>query len=123
MTRVRGMVGFAVAVFLVPVVLVRPGMGWGNDGHQMINRLAAAALPKDVPEFLRSPAAQEAMAKYSGQWFISMGNHECDTSAEVCVHGGTGGTDTWDVLRRLAGLDDAEIAALVEDRVVAGARP
>jgi hypothetical protein len=58
------MVGFAVAVFLVPVVLVRPGMGWGNDGHQMINRLAAAALPKDVPEFLRSPAAQEAMAYY-----------------------------------------------------------
>ena len=37
--------------------------------------------------------------------------------------GGTVGTDTWDVLRRLAGLDDAEIAALVEDRVVAGARP
>jgi hypothetical protein len=37
----------------------------------MINRLAVAALPADVPEFLRSPAAQDAMA-YMGpqpdQW-------------------------------------------------------
>jgi hypothetical protein len=30
---------------------------WGNEGHRMINRLAASALPADVPEFLRSPAA------------------------------------------------------------------
>ena len=30
----------------------------------MINRLAAAALPKDVPEFLRSAAAQDAMEYY-----------------------------------------------------------
>jgi len=30
---------------------------WGNDGHRMINRLAASTLPADVPEFLRSPAA------------------------------------------------------------------
>jgi hypothetical protein len=30
---------------------------WGNEGHRMINRLAASALPADVPDFLRSPAA------------------------------------------------------------------
>ena len=30
---------------------------WGNDGHRMINRLAAASLPADMPEFLRTPAA------------------------------------------------------------------
>ena len=29
---------------------------WGNDGHRMINKLAASTLPADVPAFLRSPA-------------------------------------------------------------------
>lgn len=32
---------------------------WGNDGHQMINRLAASGLPAEVPEFLRSAAGVE----------------------------------------------------------------
>ncbi len=31
--------------------------GWGNDGHRMINRLAAEHLPADLPEFLRAPGA------------------------------------------------------------------
>lgn len=30
---------------------------WGNEGHRMINRLAAANLPAEVPAFLRSEAA------------------------------------------------------------------
>jgi hypothetical protein len=30
---------------------------WGNEGHRMINRLAANALPADVPAFLNSGAA------------------------------------------------------------------
>jgi hypothetical protein len=30
---------------------------WGNEGHRMINRLAATSLPADVPAFLRSDAA------------------------------------------------------------------
>jgi hypothetical protein len=52
---------------------IRPGLGWvcivlvlvqaqlagawGNEGHRMINRLAAAALPADVPAFLHTEAA------------------------------------------------------------------
>ena len=33
---------------------------WGNEGHRIINRLAAATLPADVPAFLRSqPAIDE----------------------------------------------------------------
>jgi hypothetical protein len=44
--------------------LVEQSAAWGNDGHKMINRLAAAALPGDVPEFLRSPAALDAMEYY-----------------------------------------------------------
>jgi hypothetical protein len=31
--------------------------GWGNDGHQIINRLAASNLPSEVPAFLRSESA------------------------------------------------------------------
>jgi hypothetical protein len=30
---------------------------WGNEGHRLINRLAASTLPADVPAFLRSDAA------------------------------------------------------------------
>jgi hypothetical protein len=30
---------------------------WGNEGHRLVNKLAAGALPADVPEFLRSEAA------------------------------------------------------------------
>src|SRR5580658_960857 len=34
-----------------------PARSWGNEGHRMINQLAAAALPADVPAFLRTEAA------------------------------------------------------------------
>jgi hypothetical protein len=30
---------------------------WGNEGHRMVNRLAASSLPADVPAFLRSKDA------------------------------------------------------------------
>ena len=53
-----------VAVALVPMMLVEQSVAWGNDGHKMINRLAAAALPADVPEFLRSQSALDAMEYY-----------------------------------------------------------
>ena len=32
---------------------------WGNEGHRIINRLALANLPGDVPAFLRSEAAKK----------------------------------------------------------------
>ena len=60
----RGLVRVAVAGVLVPAMCVQPGFGWGREGHRMINRLAAEALPKDVPEFLRSAGAVEAMEWY-----------------------------------------------------------
>ncbi len=53
-----------VAAALVPMMLVQQSFAWGSDGHRMINRLAAQTLPKDVPEFLRSPAAVDAMEYY-----------------------------------------------------------
>ena len=62
--RISGLVRLVVGVALVPMMLVEQSAAWGNDGHKMINRLAAAALPSDVPEFLRSRAAQDAMEYY-----------------------------------------------------------
>lgn len=47
----------ALAALLATAVASPLARAWGNDGHRMINRLAAANLPADVPAFLRSPAA------------------------------------------------------------------
>ena len=58
------MVRIGVAVGLLPLMLVQQGLAWGRDGHMMINRLAGMALPTDVPEFLRSKEAVEALEYY-----------------------------------------------------------
>ncbi len=55
---------FIAASMLVPVLAVSPAFGWGSDGHKMINRLAGAALPPDVPVFLRSPEGLDALAYF-----------------------------------------------------------
>jgi hypothetical protein len=44
--------GLFCQVFTTPAA-----RAWEHDGHTMINRLAAASLPADVPAFLRTPAA------------------------------------------------------------------
>jgi hypothetical protein len=59
-----GLVRAGVAVVLLPLLVVQPAFGWGSDGHMLINRLAGAALPADVPAFLRSPAAVDALEYY-----------------------------------------------------------
>ncbi len=64
MAKLVGMVRIAAAVTLLPVMLVQQGLAWGRDGHMMINRLAGAALPADVPEFLRSKEALDALEYY-----------------------------------------------------------
>jgi len=51
----------ASAFFLLPLLAVSPALAWGPDGHKMINRLAGAALPPDVPAFLRSPEGLNAL--------------------------------------------------------------
>jgi hypothetical protein len=50
----------AFALFLaslLPFLLPRSAFAWGNEGHRLINKLAASSLPADVPAFLRSEAA------------------------------------------------------------------
>jgi hypothetical protein len=45
------------ATLLCLLVAPLAARAWENDGHRMINRLAASTLPADVPAFLRTPAA------------------------------------------------------------------
>ena len=52
------------AVVLLPMMLVQQSFAWGMDGHMMINRLAGATLPEDVPEFLRSYGGIQALEYY-----------------------------------------------------------
>jgi hypothetical protein len=54
----------SAALLLLPLLAVQPAFGWGSDGHMLINRLAGAALPSDVPAFLRTPATLDAMEYY-----------------------------------------------------------
>ena len=51
----RLVAGALIAFLFQPV----PGLGWGNGGHRLVNRLAAASLPADVPAFMRTTAAIE----------------------------------------------------------------
>ncbi|MGH9598021.1 MAG: S1/P1 nuclease [Edaphobacter sp.] len=64
MMRLARVVRIVAAVTLLPVMLVQPGLAWGREGHAIINRLAGESLPKDVPAFLRSKAAIEALEYY-----------------------------------------------------------
>ena len=54
----------AAAIFLLPLLTVQQAFAWGMDGHMLINRLAGASLPTDLPAFLRTPAALDALAYY-----------------------------------------------------------
>ncbi len=45
---------------LTVLLLANSAWPWGNEGHMMINRVAAEKLPPDVPAFLRDAADQLA---------------------------------------------------------------
>ena len=47
----------ATASLLCLAALPPAARAWGNEGHRLINRLAAETLPSEVPAFLRSPDA------------------------------------------------------------------
>jgi hypothetical protein len=64
MPRVLPGLRLASALVLLPLLSAQPALAWGRDGHMMINRIAGAALPADVPAFLRSPAALDALEYY-----------------------------------------------------------
>src|ERR1700744_2405240 len=47
----------ALAAMAVCAALSPAAHAWGNEGHKLVNKLGAAALPADVPDFLRTQAA------------------------------------------------------------------
>ena len=47
-------------ILLIVLFLANSAFPWGNEGHMMINRVAAEKLPPDVPAFLRN--AEEQLA-------------------------------------------------------------
>jgi hypothetical protein len=64
MKRAYGFFRVAAAVVLLPALLVQQSFAWGMDGHMLINRLAGESLPEDVPAFLRTAAAIDALEYY-----------------------------------------------------------
>jgi len=58
-TYPRRALGIPVRFIVLSCLVFTPktGLAWGNEGHRMINRLAASNLPADAPSFLRSEAA------------------------------------------------------------------
>ena len=59
--RVRRALRTASAMALLPLLCIPQSYAWGNEGHREINRVAAMALPADVPAFLHSPEASSAI--------------------------------------------------------------
>jgi len=49
-----------IPCLLTVLLLANSAWPWGNEGHMMINRVAAEKLPSDVPAFLRNAAEQLA---------------------------------------------------------------
>ena len=57
-SQMRNMPTVSVIIVLAIILSHAPfAYAWGNEGHRIINRLAAANLPPDAPAFLHSEAA------------------------------------------------------------------
>jgi hypothetical protein len=57
-TALRALRVVLPAAGLFSLVLAPPASrAWGNEGHRIVNKLAASTLPPDVPAFLRSQTA------------------------------------------------------------------
>lgn len=54
MSKLRTFAAIAVLIALLSTQLI----GWGDDGHRMINRVAAEHEPQSMPQFFRGAVAQ-----------------------------------------------------------------
>ncbi len=50
-------IGLTLGLVLATAVAPQAAFGWGASGHRMISELAMAALPAELPAFLRTPDA------------------------------------------------------------------
>ena len=53
----RRNVGRQAALLCLGLLVTQPGFAWSNRGHRMINKVAAEALPPDMPAFLHTPSS------------------------------------------------------------------
>lgn len=54
--------------WILPLVVAQAvAMAWDYEGHRLVNQLALLSLPKDFPNFVRTPKAQERIAFLSGE--------------------------------------------------------
>ena len=67
MTRSRHWFQLLASATLLPILSTQQSLAWGPDGHSLVNRLAGKNLPADVPAFLRSSSALDALAYYSSE--------------------------------------------------------
>jgi len=60
----RGLISVTLAALFLVYVLAQPesALGWGNEGHTYINRVAAQKIPADMPRFLRRSSAVAEIA-------------------------------------------------------------
>lgn len=63
----RILLSAAVTVILASALAPSPVLAWGHSGHVMVGRLAAEALPADLPAFLRTPEARFAIAEWNAE--------------------------------------------------------
>ena len=52
-----------VLVALIALIPVQ-AWAWGASGHRLVSRLAVEVLPKDIPAFVRTPEAVEAIGEF-----------------------------------------------------------
>jgi hypothetical protein len=59
LTRFPRLTASAMSVLVLSNLVLQPpaAYAWGNEGHRLINKLAASTLPADAPAFLRSEGA------------------------------------------------------------------
>jgi hypothetical protein len=71
----------AFVVALAALLAAGQAMAWGATGHRIIGRLAMEALPPQLPAFLRTPQAAEAMgelAREPDRWKGAGKAHDSD---------------------------------------------
>ncbi|HEY5057198.1 MAG TPA: nuclease [Acidobacteriaceae bacterium] len=67
MPRLCALARTAGVALLLPLLCTPQSFAWGHDAHSFINKLAGENLPADVPAFLRSYGALEALYFYGPQ--------------------------------------------------------
>jgi hypothetical protein len=69
----------AAACLFAATVAPSPAQAWGATGHRLIGQLAVSTLPDNLPAFLRTPQAVEAVGEYAREpdrWKMSGAVHD-----------------------------------------------